>query len=293
MHGFGCDRVWVLGGGGERIKRRWSRVVNCLVGLGLLIPSCCGWAQVATTLNGPPVEVTPYVQEPGVPLITMVPGTASLPPGAGGGSGTSTATGGGSGEGDAGSGGGGSDPLGTMLSTSWGITAIGNAEAVGINPAALAATCVLESGCGTDVGSSGAQGVFQMFPAAFQEGLQTALGANPRLAPQIVPGSAGMTDPTTEAIAASGYLLQAANSLESAGVSSPTVLDVRGYYNFGPSNGSTLATAQDSETMASILYNVSPQTLATNGIAPGETVGQWRASVAGLIGNAAGQPVSL
>ncbi len=292
MRGFGSDRVWVLSCGSARQKLRSSGVAICLVGSVLLILPRCGRAQVATTLNGPPVQVTPYVQEPGVPLITIIPGMPSPPPpSVGGGSGTETGAGGGSENG--GSSGSGSDPLATMLSTSWGITAVGNAEAVGINPAALAATCVLESGCGANLGGGGAQGVFQMLPAAYEDGLQTALAANPQLGTQVVPGNAGMNDPTTEAIAASGYLLQAANSLQSAGISSPTVLDVRGYYNFGPSNGSALATAQDSETMASILYNVSSQTLAENGIAPGETVGQWRASVTGPIGNAASQPVSL
>ncbi len=32
-------------------------------------------AQQATTLNGPPVQVAPYVPEPGVPLVTVAPGT--------------------------------------------------------------------------------------------------------------------------------------------------------------------------------------------------------------------------
>ena len=31
-------------------------------------------AQQATTLNGPPVQVLPYVSEPGVPQITVNPG---------------------------------------------------------------------------------------------------------------------------------------------------------------------------------------------------------------------------
>ena len=114
-----------------------------------------------------------------------------------------------------------------MLGTSWGDTAIANAQAVGLNPTALAATCVMESGCGANVGGGGAQGVFQMFPAAYQEGLQTALVANPQLASQIVQGSAGMNDPTTEAIAASGYLMQANQTLQSDGISNPTVMDAR------------------------------------------------------------------
>jgi hypothetical protein len=247
-------------------------------------------AQQAMTLNGPPVQVQPYVSEPGVPLITINPGTPNPFAGADG-NGAGTGTGTGIGEGGT-SGGTAADgaALSTMMGTDWGSAAIANAQSVGVNPSALAATCVLESGC-QNVSTSGAQGVFQMYPAAFSEGLQTALAANPSLASQIVQGSAGMNDPTTEAIAASGYLMQAAQSLQSAGISDPTVLQVRGYYNFGPSNGIALATADPNQTMAAAMPNVSAATLAANGISAGETVAQWRAAVAAKIGNAANQSV--
>ena len=69
------------------------------------------------------------------------------------------------------------------------------------------------------------------------------------------------------------------------------MLDVRGYYNFGPANGEALGMANNNETMSQVLSGLSAQTLAANGITPGETVGQWRASVSAKIGNAAGQPV--
>jgi hypothetical protein len=130
-----------------------------------------------------------------------------------------------------------------------------------------------------------------MYPAAFQEGLQTSLAADPSLASQIVPGSAGMNDPVTESIAASGYLLQANTALTNAGVSNPTVLDSRAYYNFGPSNGIALATADPSATMAMAMPNVSAATFAANGITAGETVAQWQASVSAQIGKAANQTV--
>ncbi len=247
--------------------------------------SSVAFGQVAMTLNGPPVQVVPYVSEPGVPTITINPGTPNP---------FSTGDGGtGSGEpGDDGSGGGyvaGSDPLNTMMGTTWGMTAIANAQSMGVNPSALAATCVLESDC-QNVSGSGAQGAFQMYPAAYQEGLQTALAANPALASQIVGGSAGMNDSTTEAIAASGYLLQGAQSLQSAGVSNPTVLDVRSYFNFGPTAGPAVAQASSSDLMSVYL---SPAAMSGNNIGPGETVGQWRASVASKIGTAANQSVSL
>jgi len=242
-------------------------------------------AQQAMTLNGPPVQVQPYVSEPGVPLITITPGILNPFAGADG-------VGTGSGTGDGGAGGTVADStaLSTMMGTDWGSVAIANAQSVGVNPSALAATCVLESGC-QNVSTSGAQGVFQMYPAAFNEGLQTALAANPALASQIVQGSAGMNDPTTEAIAASGYLMQAAQSLQSAGITDPSVLQVRGYYNFGPSNGIALATADPTQTMAAVMPTVSAATLAANGISPGETVAQWQSSVAAKIGNAANQSV--
>jgi hypothetical protein len=215
----------------------------------------------------------------GVPTITIPQGNVN----------TGTATGAGTGTGSSVTG---NDPLNTMLAQSWGNSAIANAQALGVNPSALAATCVIESGCGANVGNgTGAQGPFQMYPAAFQEGLQTALAADPSLADEIVQGSAGMNDPTTEAIAASGYLMQANQALESAGISNPTVLDARAYYNFGPTNGVSLANADPSELVSDAMPNVSQATLSANGISVGETVAQYQASVTSEIGNAANQTV--
>lgn len=127
-----------------------------------------------------------------------------------------------------------------------------------------------------------------MYSAAYQEGLQTALAADPSLASEIVQGSAGMNDPATEAVAASGYLLQANQALENAGISQPTVLDVRGYYNFGPAAGTQIAQASDGDLMSDY---VSSSALTTNNIPFTETVGQWKAAVTATIGTAANQPV--
>ena len=162
-----------------------------------------------------------------IPLWTPTQPSTGTEAGTGTGSGGSSGTGGAVG----------SSALNTLLSQSWGATAVSEAEAIGINPSAVAATCVMESGC-QNVSGSGAQGAFQMYPAAYQEGLQTALAANPALVSQIVQGSAGMNDPATEAIAASGYLMQAATTLQSAGIANPTVLEARSYYEFGPNYGS-------------------------------------------------------
>jgi hypothetical protein len=230
-----------------------------------------------------PIQVTPYASEPGVPTVTITSSTNPLAgdgdPTSGTGTGSSTGTGTSSSAGS-------SDALDTMLGQSWGAQAVSEAEAVGVNPSALAATCVVESGC-TNAGTNGtATGAFQMQPAAFEDGLKTALAADPALASQIVQGAAGQSDPATEAIAASGYLMQANSTLTSAGVSNPSVLDARGYYNFGPSAGTQVALASNSDLMSQY---VSPAAMSGNNISATETVGQWRASVSSKIGNAASQ----
>jgi hypothetical protein len=249
--------------------------------------------QVPQTLNGPPVQVQPYVSEPGVPIIKIAPGTLNtFPIGDGSGTGDGAGTGGDD-SGDDGIGAGttnNSEALTTMLGTTWGATAVANAQALGLNPSALAATCVIESSC-QNLSGSGAQGVFQMYPAAFQEGIQTALSIDPSLSSQIVSGDAGRMDPVTESIAAAGYQLQAVEALQNAGIANPTVLDTRGFCNFGPANGVALATADPSETMAAAMPNVSAATLVKNGVTPGETVGQWQASIRAKIGSAANQTV--
>jgi len=247
-------------------------------------------AQTTSLLSGgPPVQVVPYVPEPGVPLLTITPGTANPFAGAdgsgGSGTGGTSGTGGGSG--------GDSDALGTMLGQSWGLTAVSNATALGVNPSALAATCVVESGCQNVAGSGTVAGAFQMTASTYTAMINAALAQNPALASQIVPGLAGQMDPATESIAASEYLLQGAQYLQANGVSDPTVLDVRGYYNFGPAGGAAIANASPDATMSSVLYNYSAATLASNGVTPGETVAQWQASVAAKIGNASTQPVTI
>ena len=130
-----------------------------------------------------------------------------------------------------------------------------------------------------------------MYPAAYQEGLQTALAANPSLAAQVLQGSAGINDPTTEAIAASGYLIQGATALENSGVADPTVVQVRGYYQFGPADGTALASSPPDATLGSVLQHTSAATLAANNLSPSMTVAQYQATVAAKVGNAATQSV--
>jgi hypothetical protein len=207
---------------------------------GCFAPELCisALGQMPQTLNGPPVQVQPYVSEPGVPMITIAPGTLNtFPIGDGSGTGGDGAGTGGDGSDGDGTGAGTTSALTTMLGTTWGATAVANAQALGLNPSALAATCVIESGC-QNLSGSGAQGVFQMYPAAFQEGIQTALSIDPSLASQIVSGDAGRMDPVTESIAAAGYQLQAVDALQNAGIANPTVLDARGFITSAPPTAS-------------------------------------------------------
>jgi hypothetical protein len=180
-----------------------------------------------------------------------------------------------------------------MMSQSWGAAASGNAQTIGVNPTALAATCMLESACTNSDTSGDIQGAFQMASSTYTSNLNAALQANPQLAGNIVPGLAGQDDPATQSIAAAQYLKTAAQSLQSDGISNPTVLDVRGYYNFGPVYGSTLAKADGSSMMSDVLSGTSTSTLASNGISASTTVQQWRDSVSGKIGSAATQPVLI
>jgi hypothetical protein len=229
------------------------------------------------TISGVPQQIIPQAQEVGLPAFTIPTGTVSILGGASGTGGTST---GGTGTSTD------SSSLDTMLGTPWGASAQQSSEALGVNATALAATCVVESGCQNVAGTGSIKGAFQMSASTFTSSLNAALAQDPSLAANIVPGSAGQSDPATEAIAAAEYLKQAAQSLQNNGISNPTVLDVRGYYNFGPS-GAAIATADANATMASTLPDTPAATLAANGITPGETVAQWRASVSNKIGGSA------
>lgn len=268
-------------------------VASCVAALSMEVVGA-GFAQTTSVLSGgPPVQVVPYVTEPGVPAFSVTPGTANPFSGADGSGGGGTGGSGGS-DGTGGTGGGGvgnSDALSTMLGTSWGATAVNNAAALGVNPSALAATCVVESGCQNVAGSGTVAGAFQMIASTYTAMINAALAENPSLASTIVPGLAGQMDPATELIAASEYLLQGAQYLQNNGVSNPTVLDVRGYYNFGPQGGAAIANAPSDEPIANALSMYTPAQLQANGISPSETVGQWQASVAAKIGNAASQSV--
>lgn len=178
--------------------------------------------------------------------------------------------------------------LGKMLAQTWGQTAAANATALGVSPTALAATCALESNCSASVGGTGTiSGAFQMTNGTYAQTVREVQASNPDLA-------AGITtknDPASQSIAAAQYLKDGANSLMAAGIDSPTTLDVRGFYQFGPANGSSLAGASDNQLMSTVLSGLSSSTLAANGINGSTTVGQWRQTVTSKIGSAASQLV--
>lgn len=180
--------------------------------------------------------------------------------------------------------------MATMLGTSWGQTAASNASALGVNPTALAATCVLESGCTANPGGTGTiSGAFQMSNGTYAQTVAEVTASDPSLASQIT----SKDDPASQSIAASQYLLDGAQALQATGDANPTVLDVRGYYQFGPANAAALADAPANQLMAETV-SLSPSALAANNITSTTTVGQWRATVTNTIGaSTASQPVLL
>lgn len=241
---------------------------------------------VPETMNGVPLLPIPTYEEVGLPAFTMPTGTPSGPPEPP--PQTSTT--------DPSIDGADSPAMALMASRSWGEAAAANAEAVGVSPVAVAATCTLESNCTANPGGTGTiSGAFQMTDASFTSSINAALARNPNLAANIVPGLAGKLDPATQAIASAEYLRQGAEYLQVHDVPNPSVLDARGFYNFGPTNAVAIAQAPDTALMSSELPNLSAAQMRANGVdASTTTVGQWRASIASKIGqSAANSPVLL
>lgn len=252
-----------------------------MVALAAMFPQSPALGQVATSLDGPPVQVQPYASEPGAPFVVIKPGTPHPFAGVGNG-----ASGGGTEGADPAS------PLATMLGTSWGAQATAEAQALGVSATALAATCSMESGCDSNPASHGSiSGTFQMRDDTYQEMISEAEARNPSLTANIPPGLAGKNDPATEAIAAAQYLYDGAQKLQAAGVVSPTFVDTRAMFQFGLSGGQSVALADPSDLISSHL-SLTPAQFAANGINPSTTtVGQWRQSIASKVGAAANVPV--
>ncbi|TPG39478.1 hypothetical protein EAH89_29110 [Roseomonas nepalensis] len=248
------------------------------------LPIGAAHAQVPLRQDGPPEQVIPYVLERGLENFVITPGPAIPAPQQ---PDRSEAPAQQPTEGEA--------ALALMLGQSWGALASQNAEALGVSPAALAATCAIESGCRPLGLSAGGRigGAYQMLDTTYASSMAEALRANPNLAVHAVPGAAGNLDPATQSIAASQYLRTAALSMQRAGIDNPTVLDTRGYYNFGPRYGAQLALSDDGELMTDVLRGASSSVLTGNRIGSDLTVGAWRSRVTREVGSAAGVPVLL
>lgn len=249
------------------------------------------WAdpQPVTQTGGPPQLPIPTFPETGLPDFTMPVGTPTLPPAAN----PNDPNNPGGVDPGAGGGGGNTPADAVLQQRSWGALAAQNVSAMGVNPTAIAAACVVESGCqnvGARAGST-VNGAFQMTDGTYRSDIQQALAQNPSLAGSINTSLAGKMDPANQAIAAAQDMKNAALSLQRAGITNPTFLDTRGAYNFGAGYGVPLATAGDGQLMSSILTTYSQATLAANGISPSTTVGQWRQSIVNKVGSAANQPV--
>ena len=280
---------------GRRVFRA-ALLASAAVALATASGGPAGAQVTATTMNGVPLLPIPTYEETGLPPFTMPSGAtaldASTPT-----DGSTTTGGDGTGTGSTGDGTG-SQSMASMMSRSWGEAASQNAQTVGITPVALAATCQIEAGgCQTNPAASSTTitGTFQMLDSTYTAMMNSALARNPSLAANIVPGLAGKLDPATESIAAAEYLRQGAVSLQNYQVANPTVLDVRGYYNFGPGNAASIAQADDSALMSSQIRGLTDKQLLANGITAGvTTVGQWRAGVTSKVGaTAAAAPVLL
>jgi hypothetical protein len=234
------------------------------------------------TQNGVPVLPVPVFPETGLPNFVMPVGTPSvLPPSAGTGTGTG---------GDGTTGGTPADDL--LSSRSWGAAAVQNAQTLGVNATAIAATCMLESGCQNIGGPGSVSGAFQMTNGTYTQDIDQALAQNPSLAGTIDTSLAGKMDPANESIAAAQDLKNAATALQNAGISNPTLLDARAYYQWGSGGGPYVAQASDGTNLSELLskYYTAAQ-LAANGVTPSTTVGQWRQTIVDKVGSAATQPV--
>jgi hypothetical protein len=244
------------------------------VGAGVIAPVCAD-PQVVTS-SGLPVQVRPTFPEPGLPAFNFSEGGTDIGSGSSSGSAYS---GGGSDSG------GSSDAYATMMSQDWGSSAADAAGAMGVSATALAATCVMESGC-QNVGASGggtAAGAFQMINSTYTADINGAMAYDPDIAGNVVSGSEGQMDPATEAYAAAYELRSDALSLQSDGISDPTILQARAVYQFGGNVGPDVAEAEDSDNIAAIT-GLSVASLAANGLTTSSTVGDWRQTVISKLG---------
>jgi len=241
------------------------------------------WAVTFETMNGAPVQMQPYVDEPGAPAVTVPLGTPQPF------SGLSASTGSGSG-----STGGGTEALNAMLGTPWSADAASAAMAVGVNPSVLAATYVVESGCRNVGGSGTVSGAFQMTNSTYTQDMNRVVAQNPALASIVDTSLAGKMNPANQAYGAAQDLKDAATTLQAAGIASPTFTDTRAIFQWGPGRGPSVALADPNQNISELLspYYSAAQ-IRGNGVTSTTTVGEWRASFANRVGSAATQQVLM
>lgn len=181
---------------------------------------------------------------------------------------------------------GGGAALEKMMAQSWGNEAAVNATRLGVSPAALAATAQVESNFTNPAARDGGTiaGSFQMKASTFQAAARQA-GISSDLS--------GQMNPAIQSAAAAQELKNGALQLQRGGMNNPDLLSTRMLYQWGSGAGPALARADDSATMSSALPGYSAAVLASNGIRPGQTVGEYRADLARKLGPAARQPVLL
>jgi hypothetical protein len=272
-------------------RSEWVRATGMMTAAVVILgASRSGVADVQPlTQDGVPYLPVPVFPETGLPKFVMPVGNPSLLP-------SDSSNGRGRSSGDEGGSMGGTSADELMSSRSWGPLAGQNAESIGVSSTALAATCMMESGCqnlGTS-GASSASGVFQMTNATYLADIQQVVQQHPILAASIDTSLAGKMDPGNQAFASARDLKNAAVSLQQGGVANPTFLDTRAYYQWGAGAGPVVARANDSQNIYDLLSPYySAADLANNRVTPSMTVGQWRQRVVDSVGSAASQPVLI
>lgn len=252
------------------------------VGAGLVVMLTIGGAMAARadvspqTWTGVPVQIIPQVSETGAPSFTTPSGGSTFFGNTNTGGGTSTS--GGSGSTTVGSG----TSYDTMMAQSYGQTALGTAQQLGLNPNAIAGIGQLESNfqnVGTSNGSSSATGPWQITSGTWSD----------YVSKYNLPYTASdITNPDAQAVVSNYILKDYAASVSTAIGQSATVQQAYGAYVFGPTGGAGLASAASTDPMSNY---VSARALSNNNMT-GWTVGQFYDRVSSKIGSVATQSVT-
>jgi len=125
-----------------------------------------------------------------------------------------------------------------------------------------------------------------MISSTYTVDINGAIAEDPSIARSIVQGLAGRMDPGPEAYAEAYELEQDELQIQVAGISNPTVLDARAVYQFGAGVGASVAKADDSAKIDSIV-GLSSSALAANGLTASSTVGDWRSMQVETLGASA------